>query len=68
MLVNWLLGDAMKMGFFFLKNAKEVPWAFKLCGMFQACCDFGLGVQWWIYGEGTAESKLEAEVKDVRLA
>ena len=56
MLVNWLFGDAMKMGFFFLSPEGEVPWAFKACGVFQALCDVGLGVQWWAYGDGEEES------------
>lgn len=51
-LANWLLGDAMKMGFFFLSDEGKVPWAFKVCGCFQAACDVGLGVQYWMYGEG----------------
>ena len=51
-LVNWLLGDAMKMGFFFLSEPGKVPWAFKLCGIFQAACDVGLGCQYWMYGNG----------------
>ena len=51
-LANWLLGDAMKMGFFFMSESGKVPWAFKLCGIFQACCDAGLGLQWWTYGDG----------------
>lgn len=51
-LANWLLGDAMKMGFFFLSEEGKVPWAFKMCGIFQACCDTGLGVQWWVFGDG----------------
>lgn len=51
-LANWLFGDAMKMGFFFLSEPGKVPWAFKLCGIFQACCDVGLGCQYWKYGEG----------------
>jgi hypothetical protein len=42
----------MKMGFFFVSESGKVPWAFKLCGIFQACCDAGLGLQWWIYGDG----------------
>ena len=52
---NWLLGDVMKMGFFFLAEEGKVPTAFKLCGSFQACCDVGLGVQWWMYGDGEEE-------------
>ncbi|MCJ1416344.1 hypothetical protein MMC32_002679 [Xylographa parallela] len=59
-LANWLFGDAMKMGFFFLSDAGKVPWAFKACGCFQAACDVGLGVQYWVYGEGK-------EGGDVRL-
>ena len=31
----------------------KVPWAFKMCGIFQAACDVGLGMQYWLYGEGT---------------
>ena len=52
---NWLFGDAMKMGFFFLGASGTIPWAFKACGCFQAGCDLGLGVQWWIYGEGEGD-------------
>lgn len=51
-LANWLMGDAMKIGFFFLSEPGKVPWAFKMCGMFQACCDVGLGTQYWMYGNG----------------
>lgn len=64
-LANWLIGDAFKMTFFFLSES-SVPWAFKLCGLFQACCDSYLGVQYWMYGEG--EGLMENELKDVRLA
>lgn len=52
-LANWLIGDAMKMIFFFVKNNSDVPWAFKLCGVFQACCDCYLGVQFYMFGDGT---------------
>ncbi|MCJ1392924.1 hypothetical protein MMC18_005796 [Xylographa bjoerkii] len=51
-LANWLFGDAMKMGFFFLSDEGKVPWAFKACGCFQAACDVALGVQYWAYGDG----------------
>ena len=51
-LVNWLLGDAMKIGFFFLAEEGKIPWAFKMCGLFQAACDACLGAQYYIYGEG----------------
>ena len=43
------------MGFFFASDSAKVPWAFKLCGCFQAICDVGLGVQWWAYGDGGDE-------------
>lgn len=54
-LVNWLFGDAMKMSFFFLATT-DIPWSFKLCALFQACCDCYLGVQYWMFGEGPRES------------
>ena len=50
-LVNWLVGDVMKMVFFFNTDG-NVPWAFKLCGMFQFFCDGLLGIQYWTFGEG----------------
>ena len=50
----------MKMGFFFLSDAGKVPWAFKACGCFQAACDVGLGVQYWMYGDGTVR---ESEIR-----
>lgn len=64
-LVNWLLGDVFKMTYFFLSEG-GIPWAFKLCGLFQAACDCYLGVQYWMYGEGSGH--LDDEVKDTRLA
>ncbi len=61
-LANWLLGDAMKMGYFFASDAGKVPWAFKMCGVFQAGCDAALGVQYWMYGDGPGEVRgLEGE-------
>ncbi|KAI4286315.1 MAG: hypothetical protein L6R35_004431 [Caloplaca aegaea] len=62
-LANWLFGDMMKMGYFFASEPGRVPWAFKICGMFQACCDAGLGLQYWMYGEGEALGDL-----DIRLS
>ena len=62
-LANWLLGDAMKMGFFFLAEEGKIPWAFKLCGIFQATCDVGLGVQYWIFGDESTDA-LERIEKD----
>lgn len=52
MLANWLVGDAFKMIFFFYKDSGDVPWAFKICGVFQACCDCYLGIQYYMYGDG----------------
>jgi hypothetical protein len=52
-LVSWIAGDAMKMLWFFTATT-EIPWAFKFCGMFQACCDSFLGVQYFMYGTGEA--------------
>lgn len=43
----------MKM-FWFFNATSEIPWAFKLCGIFQMCCDSFLGVQYWVYGDGEA--------------
>lgn len=48
-LASWLLGDCMKM-FWFFTSPTEIPWAFKLCGIFQAACDLFLGVQYLMYG------------------
>lgn len=50
-LISWIAGDAMKM-FWFFTATSEIPWAFKLCGIFQACCDLFLGFQYWMYGDG----------------
>lgn len=58
-LANWLFGDMMKMGYFFASEAGRVPWAFKLCGMFQAGCDACLGIQYWMYGEGETTGDLD---------
>ncbi|KAK4169113.1 hypothetical protein QBC43DRAFT_308720 [Cladorrhinum sp. PSN259] len=55
-LVNWLAGDAMKL-FWFFTSSSTIPWAFKLCGIFQSCCDSFLGVQYWMYGDGVPEPK-----------
>jgi solute carrier family 66, member 2 len=50
-LAFWLMGDAMKM-FWFFTSPTEIPWAFKLCGIFQALCDAFLGLQYLLYGNG----------------
>ena len=51
LLASWILGDAMKMYWFFT-SPTEIPWSFKLCGMFQGGCDLMLGVQYLFYGDG----------------
>lgn len=51
-IINWLAGDTMKMSYFFLSN-ENIPWPFRLCGMFQACCDMYLGLQYYMYGDGS---------------
>lgn len=50
----------MKM-FWFFNATTEIPLAFKLCGIFQACCDLFLGGQYWVYGAG------ETNIKDHSL-
>lgn len=50
-LLNWLLGDVMKMTFFFLSES-AVPVAFKACGFFQWACDIYLGIQYRQFGTG----------------
>ncbi|KAI1098101.1 hypothetical protein F4804DRAFT_325678 [Jackrogersella minutella] len=49
-LASWLVGDVMKM-FWFFTSTTAIPWAFKLCGIFQAGCDFMIGVQYLMYGD-----------------
>ena len=59
-LAMWLAGDAMKM-FWFFTSAGEIPWSFKGCGIFQACCDSYLGVQYLMYGSGEG---VQGAIKD----
>ncbi|KAK3051022.1 hypothetical protein LTR09_007771 [Extremus antarcticus] len=67
-LVNWLIGDVFKLTYFFMSEG-GVPWAFKLCGLFQAVCDTYLGVQYWYFGDGSdAAVGPEGGVKLERLA
>lgn len=47
-LASWLIGDAMKMCWFFTSTT-EIPLAFKVCGIFQAACDCFLGFQYFMY-------------------
>ena len=53
---SWLIGDSMKM-FWFFTSSTSIPWAFKICGMFQGTCDCFLGIQYLMYGDGEASSK-----------
>ncbi|KAK0615909.1 hypothetical protein B0T17DRAFT_360219 [Bombardia bombarda] len=55
-LASWLLGDGMKM-FWFFTSKTQIPLAFKICGIFQAGCDAFLGVQYLMYGNGEADIK-----------
>lgn len=54
-LFSWIGGDAMKL-FYFFTSEGTIPLAFKLCAMFQGCCDSYLGVQYLMYGEGPVEA------------
>ncbi|KAI0969808.1 hypothetical protein F4678DRAFT_154498 [Xylaria arbuscula] len=51
-LASWIVGDSMKM-FWFFTATSEIPLAFKLCGVFQAVCDALIGVQYFVYGNGS---------------
>lgn len=44
----WILGDTMKLSYFFF-GPQVIPWAFRLCAMFQCACDSYLGFQFWMY-------------------
>ncbi|KAI1339064.1 hypothetical protein F5Y15DRAFT_384698 [Xylariaceae sp. FL0016] len=59
-LVSWLVGDAMKM-FWFFTSTSEIPMAFKLCGIFQACCDAMIGVQYLMYGDKGPATKTQQD-------
>ncbi|KLU88397.1 PQ loop repeat protein [Magnaporthiopsis poae ATCC 64411] len=51
-IISWIMGDFMKMYWFFT-SPTEIPMAFKVCGVFQAACDLFLGMQYLKYGTGT---------------
>jgi hypothetical protein len=59
-LASWLAGDFMKM-FWFFTATTQIPWAFKLCGIFQMFCDVGLGLQYWVYGNGPKSTRPNME-------
>jgi len=65
-LANWIIGDVFKMAFFLAKDSTEVPWAFKLCGLFQASCDIYLGVQFYQLGSGEPGSEGRNFQEDVK--
>lgn len=65
-IVNWVIGDTFKMWFFFASSSGEVPWAFKACGVFQACCDLGLAAQYLIWGDGPLGVEGASRDKEVR--
>jgi solute carrier family 66, member 2 len=46
----------MKM-FWFFTSTTSIPWAFKVCGMFQAFCDALLGVQYFMYGSEASKAQ-----------
>jgi len=49
-LASWLLGDAMKLVYFY--NAQHVGLQFKVCACVQTVMDAYLGVQFWRFGNG----------------
>ncbi|KAK2748497.1 hypothetical protein FQN57_000630 [Myotisia sp. PD_48] len=50
-LVSWLMGDALKMVYFFFSGG-TIPWAFRVCAIVQCCCDCYLGIQYWKFEDG----------------
>ena len=47
----------MKISYYVASEEGKVPLAFKMCGIFQACCDCCLGIQWAAYGNGKGEEE-----------
>lgn len=62
-LANWLMGDTMKISYYLASEPGKVPWAFKMCGIFQACCDACLGAQYFVYGNGQEDSYRASEAE-----
>ncbi|KAL4753158.1 hypothetical protein BDW72DRAFT_40488 [Aspergillus terricola var. indicus] len=72
----WILGDIMKLSYFFTSE-QVIPWAFRLCGIFQFICDSILGLQFWVYSQGASrvagnpqqrlENEIGLEEKDIRM-
>ncbi|KAJ5735787.1 uncharacterized protein N7483_000912 [Penicillium malachiteum] len=72
---SWLIGDTMKMSYFFCSK-ETIPWTFKSCGMFQCVCDFYLGIQFWMFTRNSPqpvapsqdrEDRWGAGEKDIRM-
>lgn len=63
---NWLVGDIMKMMFFFFADSK-IPFQFKACGIFQFLCDMGLGLQFWAFGDSSTSRTIGGTEKDTRV-
>jgi len=61
-IASWIAGDIMKM-FWFFKATSEIPWTFKVCGIFQMCCDLFLGGQYFVYGSGEERPMKEHEMR-----
>jgi hypothetical protein len=65
LLAAWILGDTMKMSFFFC-SGESIPWSFKLCGMFQCVCDFYLGFQYWMFTRPTLRAPASSREREDR--
>ena len=59
----------MKISYYLVSEAGKVPWAFKMCGIFQACCDACLAAQYFTYGSGDNHIQIsDVEKKNARIA
>lgn len=56
-LVSWLIGDIMKIAFFY--SSEHVGLQFKLCAGAQFALDAYLGIQFWMFGNGDSTKELE---------
>jgi len=56
---------------YFFMSQEPIPWAFKLCGIFQCICDGYLGVQYFMFTRGyqkaAGSSQEDEEEKEIRL-
>ena len=59
-LAAWLIGDLMKICYFFF-GTEDIPWAFKLCGLFQCVCDCYLGFQFWLFTQKTPRAATSSQ-------